>query len=168
MRTYERSLTLRPDPGWRLHCADGQPPGKFGGYGFRRPAYNLMLNHELWRPNLTRVEGVKDDWDHFTNFSSYDNFTRAWLEACRRVLKQTGTLWVIGTYHNIYRVGAILQNLDFWILNDIVWVKTNPMPNFQGVRFTNAHETIIWAQKERGAAYTFNYQALKYLMTIFK
>jgi site-specific DNA-methyltransferase (adenine-specific) len=130
---------------------------------FADPPYNLMLNHELWRPNLTRVEGVKDEWDHFTDFSSYDKFTHAWLEGCRRVLKQTGTLWVIGTYHNIYRVGAILQNLNFWILNDIVWVKINPMPNFQGMRFTNAHETIIWAQKERGAAYTFNYQALKFL-----
>jgi DNA modification methylase len=129
---------------------------------FADPPYNLMLNHDLWRPNLTRVQGVTDDWDRFLDFSSYDAFTRAWLEACRRLLKPTGTLWVIGTYHNIFRVGGILQDLGYWILNDIVWIKTNPMPNFQGMRFTNSHETLIWAQVERGAPYTFNYQALKY------
>ena len=128
---------------------------------FADPPYNLQLRQDLWRPNLTRVDPVDDDWDKFTSFQAYDHFTRTWLQACRRVLKRTGTLWVIGSYHNIYRVGAILQDLEFWILNDLVWVKYNPMPNFRGVRFTNAHETLLWAQKERGAPYTFNYQALK-------
>ncbi len=111
--------------------------------------------------NLTRVDGVDDAWDQFGSFAEYDEFSRAWLASCRRVLKSTGTLWVIGTYHNIHRVGAILQELDYWILNDIAWIKTNPMPNFHGVRFANAHETLIWAQKERGARYTFNYAAMK-------
>lgn len=130
---------------------------------FADPPYNLQLRQELWRPNHTRVSAVDDAWDQFSGFHAYDEFTRAWLAACRRVLKRTGTLWVIGTYHNIYRVGAILQDLDFWILNDIVWVKDNPMPNFRGVRFTNAHETLLWVQKERGAPYTFNHHSLKAL-----
>jgi DNA modification methylase len=128
---------------------------------FADPPYNLQLRQELWRPNLTRVDGVDDEWDQFANFQAYDQFTRAWLSACRRVLKRTGTLWVIGSYHNIYRVGAILQDLGFWILNDVVWIKSNPMPNFRGVRFTNAHEMLIWAQKERRAPYTFNHHAAK-------
>jgi site-specific DNA-methyltransferase (adenine-specific) len=128
---------------------------------FADPPYNLQLRQELWRPNLTRVDAVDDEWDHFTDFEAYDRFTVAWLSACKRVLKRSGTLWVIGTYHNICRVGAILQNLNFWILNEVIWVKTNPMPNFRGVRFTNAHETLIWAQKERGAPYTFNHHAMK-------
>ncbi len=128
---------------------------------FADPPYNLQLRQELWRPNLTRVDAVDDEWDHFADFEAYDRFTVAWLSACKRVLKRTGTLWVIGTYHNIYRVGTILQNLGFWILNEVAWVKTNPMPNFRGVRFTNAHETLIWAQKERGAPYTFNHHAMK-------
>lgn len=130
---------------------------------FADPPYNLQLQRELWRPNQTKVDAVEDDWDQFESFSAYDDFTRSWLRACRRVLKKTGTIWVIGSYHNIYRVGAILQDLGFWILNDVIWVKTNPMPNFRGVRFTNAHESIIWAQKERGASYTFNHQAMKAL-----
>lgn len=130
---------------------------------FADPPYNLQLHKDLWRPNLTRVDGVNDTWDQFDGFADYDAFTTAWLRACRRVLKPTGTLWVIGTYHNIYRVGAILQDLDFWILNNVVWVKTNPMPNFHGVRFTNSHETLIWAQKERGQRYTFNHRAMKAL-----
>ncbi len=130
---------------------------------FADPPYNLQLKNELWRPNLTRVDGVDDAWDQFGSFAEYDAFSRAWLAGCRRVLKPNGTLWVIGTYHNIHRVGAILQELDYWILNDIAWVKTNPMPNFHGVRFANAHETLIWAQKERGAKYTFNYTTLKAL-----
>jgi len=130
---------------------------------FADPPYNLQLRQDLWRPNLTHVEGVFDSWDRFSSFDEYDNFTSAWLSACRRVLKPTGALWVIGTYHNIYRVGYILQNLGFWILNNIVWIKTNPMPNFRGVRFTNAHESLIWAQKERGQRYTFNYHAMKAL-----
>jgi DNA modification methylase len=130
---------------------------------FADPPYNLQLKNELWRPNLTRVDGVDDAWDQFGSFTEYDEFSRSWLAGCRRVLKSTGTLWVIGTYHNIHRVGSILQELDFWILNDIAWIKTNPMPNFHGVRFANAHETLIWAQKERGARYTFNYAAMKAL-----
>jgi modification methylase len=130
---------------------------------FADPPYNLQLRQELWRPNMTRVDAVDDDWDRFESFSDYDEFTRAWLSGCRRVLKESGTLWVIGSYHNIYRIGAILQDLGFWILNDVVWVKTNPMPNFRGVRFTNAHETLIWACKARGAKYTFNHHAMKAL-----
>ena len=128
---------------------------------FADPPYNLQLSQELWRPNLTKVDAVDDSWDQFSSFEEYDVFTRKWLAACRRVLKDTGTIWVIGSYHNIYRVGGILQDLKFWILNDVVWVKTNPMPNFRGVRFTNAHETLLWAQKEKGAPYTFNYKDMK-------
>ena len=112
---------------------------------------------------MTLVRGVDDSWDQFDSFEQYDAFTGAWLAACRRILKDTGTIWVIGSYHNIYRVGAILQDLDFWLLNDIIWVKSNPMPNFRGVRFTNAHETLIWAQKIKGARYTFNHHAMKAL-----
>lgn len=130
---------------------------------FADPPYNLQLQQELWRPNVTRVAAVDDPWDQFESFAAYDAFTREWLGACRRVLKETGTLWVIGTYHNIYRVGATLMDLGYWILNDLVWVKTNPMPNFRGTRFTNAHETLIWAQKQQGAKYTFNYRAMKAL-----
>lgn len=130
---------------------------------FADPPYNLQLTQELWRPNLTKVDAVDDDWDQFLDFEEYDTFTHAWLSACHRVLKDSGTIWVIGSYHNIYRVGAILQNLGFWILNDIVWVKTNPMPNFRGVRFTNAHETLLWAKKDKDARYTFNYRDMKAL-----
>ena len=128
---------------------------------FADPPYNLQLEGELWRPNMTKVDAVDDDWDQFESFAQYDRFTVDWLSACRRVLKPTGTLWVIGSYHNIYRVGRILQDLNFWFLNDVVWVKANPMPNFRGVRYTNAHETLLWAQKEKGASYTFNYHAMK-------
>ncbi len=130
---------------------------------FADPPYNLQLQKDLWRPNMTRVNAVDDTWDQFPDFAAYDAFTEAWLRACRRVLKTTGTLWVIGSYHNIFRVGKLIQDIGFWILNDIIWEKTNPMPNFRGVRFTNAHETHIWAQKERGARYTFNYGAMKRL-----
>lgn len=130
---------------------------------FADPPYNLQLAQELWRPNLTRVDAVDDEWDQFESFEAYDRFTNAWLTACKRLLKKSGTLWVIGSYHNIYRVGTILQNLGYWILNDIVWTKTNPMPNFRGVRFTNAHETLLWAQREKGAPYTFNHHAMKAL-----
>jgi modification methylase len=130
---------------------------------FADPPYNLQLTQELWRPNQTRVDGVDDAWDHFASFEEYDAFTRAWLSACRRVLKPTGSLWVIGSYHNIYRVGAILQDLGYWILNDVIWIKTNPMPNFRGVRFTNAHETLLWAVPSRRARYTFQHQAMKAL-----
>jgi modification methylase len=130
---------------------------------FADPPYNLQLEKELWRPNLTKVNGVEEAWDQFSSFEAYDLFTREWLMGCRKILKDTGTIWVIGSYHNIFRVGRILQDLGYWILNDIVWVKNNPMPNFHGVRFTNAHETLIWAQKIKGSRYTFNYQAMKSL-----
>jgi modification methylase len=112
---------------------------------------------------MTRVAAVDDEWDRFDGFQAYDEFSMGWLKACQRVLKDTGVIWVIGTYHNIYRLGAILQNLGFWILNDIIWIKTNPMPNFRGVRFTNAHETLIWASKHKGAKYSFNHHAMKSL-----
>src|SRR5262250_319907 len=129
---------------------------------FADPPYNLQLQGNLKRPDDSRVDAVDDDWDKFSSFTAYDDFTRAWLIACRRVMKPSATLWVIGSYHNIFRVGAILQDLGFWILNDVVWRKTNPMPNFRGRRFTNAHETMIWAAREAsGKGYTFNYEALK-------
>lgn len=130
---------------------------------FADPPYNLQLQNNLYRPNMTKVDAVDDQWDKFASFKDYDDFTKAWLTACRRVLKDTGTIWVIGSYHNIYRVGSILMDLGYWILNDVVWVKTNPMPNFRGVRFTNAHETLLWAQKIKGARYTFNHHAMKAL-----
>jgi site-specific DNA-methyltransferase (adenine-specific) len=130
---------------------------------FADPPYNLQLRNDLYRPNMTKVAAVNDDWDKFVGFAAYDAFTREWLSASRRVLKESGTIWVIGTYHNIYRVGSIMQELDFWILNDLVWIKNNPMPNFRGVRFTNAHETMIWAQKKQGAKYTFNHKSMKAL-----
>lgn len=130
---------------------------------FADPPYNLQLRQDLYRPNQTRVDAVTDAWDQFQSFQEYDNFSRAWLSACRRVLKPNGTLWAIGMYHNIHRVGALMQDLDYWILNSIVWVKANPMPNFRGVRFTNAHELLIWAQKQAGAPYTFNHHAMRAL-----
>ncbi len=114
---------------------------------FADPPYNLQLKNDLWRPNHTQVDAVNDEWDQFENFEAYDRFTKDWLTACRRVLKPAGTLWVIGSYHNIYRVGAILQDLNYWILNDVVWIKSNPMPNFRGVRLTNAHETLMWLKE---------------------
>ncbi len=129
---------------------------------FADPPYNLQLRHDLWRPNLTHVDAVNDAWDKFGSFADYDRFTREWLSACRTVLKETGTIWVIGSYHNIYRVGTILQDLGYWILNDISWQKANPMPNFKGTRFCNAHETLLWAKKsEKQSKYTFNYKSLK-------
>ena len=130
---------------------------------FADPPYNLQLQKDLYRPNMTKVDAVNDGWDKFENFKAYDEFTSNWLSASRRVLKDTGTIWVIGSYHNIYRVGTIMQDLGFWILNDVLWIKTNPMPNFRGVRFTNAHETMIWAQKKKGAKYTFNHHSMKAL-----
>ena len=129
---------------------------------FADPPYNLQLKGDLKRPDDSRVDAVDDAWDKFASFAVYDDFTRAWLLACRRVMKPNATLWVIGSYHNIFRVGAILQDLGFWILNDIVWRKCNPMPNFRGRRFTNAHETLIWAARDADHRnYTFNYEALK-------
>jgi modification methylase len=131
---------------------------------FADPPYNLQLEGELRRPDNSKVDAVDDAWDQFGSFEDYDRFTREWLTAARRVLKDNGALWVIGSYHNIFRVGAILQDLGFWILNDVVWRKTNPMPNFRGVRFTNAHETLIWAVRDRKQkSYTFNYEAMKAL-----
>src|SRR5690242_3303169 len=128
---------------------------------FADPPYNLQLQRDLKRPDDSKVDAVDDDWDQFASFAAYDTFTRAWLTACKRVLKPSGTIWVIGSYHNIFRVGTVLQDLGYWILNDVVWRKSNPMPNFRGRRFTNAHETMIWATRDQGGRYTFNYEALK-------
>src|SRR5215217_5602164 len=129
---------------------------------FADPPYNLQLKGDLKRPDESHVDAVNDDWDKFSSFAAYDDFTRAWLLACRRLMKPSATLWVIGSYHNIFRVGAIMQDLGFWVLNDVIWRKTNPMPNFRGRRFTNAHETLIWAAREQSArGYTFNYELLK-------
>jgi modification methylase len=130
---------------------------------FADPPYNLQLKGDLHRPDNSKVDAVDDDWDQFDSFRAYDAFTTDWLKAARRILKPNGAIWVIGSYHNIFRVGAALQNQGYWILNDVVWRKSNPMPNFRGKRFTNAHETMIWASKSEGAKYTFNYEALKAL-----
>ncbi|MFZ5962353.1 site-specific DNA-methyltransferase [Thalassococcus sp. BH17M4-6] len=130
---------------------------------FADPPYNLQLRGDLHRPDNSRVDAVDDHWDQFTSFAAYDRFTQDWLKAARRLLKPGGAIWVIGSYHNIFRVGTALQDAGFWILNDVVWRKSNPMPNFRGKRFTNAHETMIWASKGEGAKYTFNYEALKAL-----
>jgi modification methylase len=129
---------------------------------FADPPYNLQLENALYRPNMTKVDAVDDHWDQFADFAAYDAFTEAWLTACRHVLSDTGTIWVIGSYHNIYRVGRIMMDLGYWLLNDLVWVKSNPMPNFRGVRFTNAHETLLWAKKSKGQKrYTFNHHTMK-------
>ena len=131
---------------------------------FADPPYNLQLEGDLRRPNNSKVDAVDDAWDQFDSLAEYDHFTREWLTAARRVLKDNGAIWVIGSYHNIFRVGAIMQDLGFWMLNDVIWRKTNPMPNFRGRRFTNAHETLIWAAKSREQkSYTFNYEAMKQL-----
>jgi modification methylase len=130
---------------------------------FADPPYNLQLNGELQRPDQSRVDGVDADWDKFAGFAEYDQFTRDWLRAARRLLKPNGALWVIGSYHNVFRIGALLQDLGFWLLNDVVWRKSNPMPNFRGRRFTNAHETLLWCARERQSKYTFNYEAMKAL-----
>ncbi|MET0370300.1 MAG: site-specific DNA-methyltransferase [Sphingobium sp.] len=130
---------------------------------FADPPYNLQLGGDLFRPEGGRVDAVDDAWDKFDTLAAYDRFTQAWLAEARRILKPNGTIWVIGSYHNIFRVGAALQDEGFWILNDIIWRKANPMPNFKGTRFTNAHETLIWASQGEDARYTFNYQAMKTL-----
>jgi len=130
---------------------------------FADPPYNLQLGGDLFRPEGGRVDAVDDEWDKFDSVAAYDDFTREWLHEARRILKDDGTIWVIGSYHNIYRVGSLLQDADFWILNDIVWRKSNPMPNFRGTRFTNAHETLLWCAKGEKASYTFNYRAMKAL-----
>ncbi len=137
-------------------------PDKSVDMVFADPPYNLQLGGDLLRPDNSKVDAVDDEWDKFDSFAAYDAFTRAWLGECRRVLKDEGSLWVIGSYHNIFRLGAAMQDLGFWVLNDIIWRKSNPMPNFKGTRFTNAHETLIWAAKSREQKrYTFNYDALK-------
>ena len=130
---------------------------------FADPPYNLQLRGDLHRPDNSKVDAVDDHWDQFSSFAAYDQFTRDWLAAARRLLKPNGAIWVIGSYHNVFRMGAELQNQGFWILNDVVWRKSNPMPNFRGKRLTNAHETLIWASKEEASKYTFNYEALKAL-----
>ncbi len=130
---------------------------------FADPPYNLQLKGDLHRPDNSQVDAVDDHWDQFDSFAVYDKFTREWLAAARRILKKDGAIWVIGSYHNIFRVGAALQDAGFWILNDVVWRKSNPMPNFRGKRLTNAHETMIWAGREEASKYTFNYEALKAL-----
>ena len=131
---------------------------------FADPPYNLQLENELSRPDSSKVDAVNDDWDQFDSFKDYDNFSRLWLKEAQRILKPNGTIWVIGSYHNIFRIGYILQDLGYWILNDIIWQKANPMPNFKGTRFTNAHETIIWASKNKNSKkYVFNYEAMKSL-----
>ena len=142
---------MRMLPAASVHCVFADPP------------YNLQLRGELRRPDDSLVDGVDEEWDRFTDFASYDDFTHGWLTECRRLLRKDGTLWVIGSYHNIFRIGAIMQELGFWILNDVIWRKSNPMPNFRGRRFTNAHETLIWAAKGRDSRYRFNYQAMKSL-----
>jgi modification methylase len=142
---------MRMLPPASVHCVFADPP------------YNLQLRGELRRPDDSLVDGVDDDWDRFTDFAAYDAFTREWLTECRRLLRKDGTLWVIGAYHNIFRIGAILQDLGFWVLNDVIWRKANPMPNFRGRRFTNAHETMIWAARGRDSRHRFNYRAMKAL-----
>ena len=145
--TVSRSSSLCPEHSVDLVFAD--------------PPYNLQLASDLMRPNNTRVDGVDDAWDKFSSFAEYDRFSHAWLSECRRILKPDGAIWVIGSYHNIFRLGSTLQDLGFWIQNDVIWRKVNPMPNFRGKRFTNAHETLIWAARDQRSRATFNYESLK-------
>lgn len=128
---------------------------------FADPPYNLQFYGDLFRPDQTYVKGVSEDWDKFDSNQAYDEFTRQWMQAAKRILKDDGAIWVIGSYHNIFRCGTVLQDLGFWVLNDVIWLKTNPMPNFKGTRFTNAHETMIWASKSKASKYTFNYDSMK-------
>ena len=138
-------------------------PSKSFDLVFADPPYNMQIGESLRRPDSSKVKGVHDKWDQFQSFSHYDKFCKTWLVECKRILKDNGSIWVIGSYHNIFRLGYHLQNLDYWILNDVIWRKNNPMPNFRGTRFTNAHETLIWASKDKKSKYTFNYQSLKCL-----
>ena len=138
-------------------------PSKTFDLVFADPPYNLQIGKKLRRPDDSKVNGVNDKWDQFKSFSEYDNFSNKWLSECKRILKDNGSIWVIGTYHNIFRMGYHMQNAGYWILNDVIWKKNNPMPNFRGTRFTNAHETLIWASKNKKSKYTFNYQSLKCL-----
>jgi len=169
LRRAEERLSASSSPQWldailKGDCVSAleKLPEKSIDVVFADPPYNLQLAGDLHRPDQSKVDAVDDHWDQFDSFAAYDAFTRAWLLAARRVLKPNGTIWVIGSYHNIFRVGALMQDLGFWILNDVVWRKTNPMPNFRGRRFQNAHETMIWASRDRDAkGYTFNYDAMK-------
>ena len=138
-------------------------PSKTFDLVFVDPPYNLQIGKKLKRPDDSKVNGVNDKWDQFKSFEDYDNFCKEWLSECKRILKDHGAIWVIGSYHNIFRIGYHIQNTNFWILNDVIWKKNNPMPNFRGTRFTNAHETLIWASKNKNSKYTFNYQSLKCL-----
>ena len=138
-------------------------PDKSFDLVFADPPYNMQIGEKLTRPDDSKVDGVNDKWDQFSSFEHYDKFSKSWLKECKRVLKDNGSMWVIGTYHNIFRLGYHIQNLNYWILNDVIWRKNNPMPNFKGTRFTNAHETLIWASKNKKSRYTFNYQSLKCL-----
>ena len=164
-RTSPRSKSLPMDQIVEGDCiaAMAAMPDKSVDMIFADPPYNLQLGGDLFRPEGGRVDAVDNDWDKFDSLATYDDFTREWLAEARRILKDDGTIWVIGSYHNIFRVGSLLQDADFWILNDIVWRKSNPMPNFRGTRFTNAHETLIWCAKDEKARYTFNYQSMKAL-----
>ncbi len=169
LRRAEERISASSSPQWldailKGDCVSAleKLPEKSIDVVFADPPYNLQLAGDLHRPDQSKVDAVDDHWDQFDSFAAYDAFTRAWLLAVRRVLKPNGTIWVIGSYHNIFRVGALMQDLGFWILNDVVWRKTNPMPNFRGRRFQNAHETMIWASRDRTAkGYTFNYDAMK-------
>ena len=138
-------------------------PDKTFDLVFADPPYNMQIGEKLTRPDSTKVNGVNDKWDQFNSFKDYDNFCKDWLIECKRILKDSGSIWVIGSYHNIFRLGYHLQNLDYWLLNDVIWKKNSPMPNFRGTRYTNAHETLIWASKTKKSKYTFNYQSLKCL-----
>ena len=169
VRLVKDLVQASPEEAWRNQILKGdcvaalnKLPSQSVDVIFADPPYNLQLANALHRPDQSLVDAVDDDWDQFESFAAYDAFTRAWLLACRRVLKPNGTIWVIGSYHNIFRVGTALQDLGFWMLNDIIWRKTNPMPNFKGRRFQNAHETLIWASRDQNAKkYTFNYEAMK-------
>ena len=138
-------------------------PDKSFDLVFADPPYNMQIGEKLTRPDDSKVDGVNDKWDQFSSFEHYDKFSKSWLKECKRILKDNGSMWVIGTYHSIFRLGYHIQNLNYWILNDVIWRKNNPMPNFKGTRFTNAHETLIWASKNKKSRYTFNYQSLKCL-----
>jgi len=138
-------------------------PSKTFDLVFADPPYNMQIGDTLRRPDASKVKGVDDKWDQFKSFKHYDDFCKAWLIECKRILKNNGSIWVIGSYHNIFRLGYHMQNLNYWLLNDVIWRKNNPMPNFKGTRFTNAHETLLWASKSKKSKYTFNYQSLKCL-----
>ena len=159
-------LGAKGEGDWRVLCGDSlsllpQLPDASADLIFADPPYNLQLKKALYRPNGTEVEGVNDEWDKFSSFEEYDDFCRKWLGECRRLLTDSGSLWVIGTYHNIFRIGRLMQDIGFWLLNDIIWHKTNPMPNFRGVRFTNATETLLWAKRSEKSRYVFNNKLMK-------